>query len=794
MSCADKKSNDDNQHHRNLVGQRIASGRLELISVLGLGAYGVVYLARDLHHPLQQGPFPSTSNGQNVPAAALLGGGNGAATGFYAVKCLNRTGLDARQKAFQRREIALHTMACKHPGVVSLYQVLDDNLCVYVVMDYCPDGDLFSMITEQQRYALPAPRAPKFIDAMGKMRYPDEEVSHLRKRAEMDSLIKSVFDQIVDSVDYCHNLGIYHRDLKPENILCLDGGNRVVLADFGLATADKFSSDFGCGSTFYMGPECQGGITTRLRSYNTAANDVWSLGVILVNLVCGRNPWKQACPGDETFCEYLRNPDFLKEILPISDSLNSVLKRVFSPFSEKRCTVRELRQMVKDIPRFTATTSELKARQEATRLAAAKVHAARVALQNQQAQAQLQAQQAAAAAAAAAVNHTSPHAPVYSSSPPRRNVKASKTQEVDFRAARVAQWEAAGERARAEKQVQSRQSTPTSPRPTKPSQHHQPEPIEDDSASYDEEDDDSSSSEQWSSDMEDSEMSAPTPIHPSAQSPMPDGGDGQVDWSQHPIAATPARVRRAIISDSSDSEAAPPPATSKGFEQDIKSPVESDEEMTPDSGSSRSGSDESRTSSVSYTGLPPTPRFNPREGLASPNAKAGDLAYVEALAIGKEPHIQQDGQISLLGYADSAPKGAIKIHGIPDAASPAHSRWVRRGLEEMRLDSSQASRASRPYLGAGSEASSSEDETESQQRRDEAACTFTFEECTISARAAQSPPSTVSPTNSPTGRFASLQARRPKLPSPLHIAKINFSPETFLSNRRAGRAVHHEAP
>ena len=135
----------NSQHHRNLVGTKIASGRLELISVLGLGAYGVVYLARDLHHPLQQGPFPSTSAGNNMAASAVAG--NGAATGFYAVKCLNRTGLDARQKAFQRREIALHTMACKHPGVVSLYQVLDDELCIYVVMDYCPDGDLFSMIT-----------------------------------------------------------------------------------------------------------------------------------------------------------------------------------------------------------------------------------------------------------------------------------------------------------------------------------------------------------------------------------------------------------------------------------------------------------------------------------------------------------------------------------------------------------------------------------------------------------------------------------------------------------------------
>ncbi|PWN45848.1 kinase-like protein, partial [Ceraceosorus guamensis] len=277
-----------------MLGHCIADGRLELVSVLGLGAYGVVYLARDLTHPLHQQP------------------------GFYAVKVLNKVGLDQRQRRFQRREITLHTLASNHPSVVGLHRVIDadDDPCVYVIMDFCPDGDLFSMITEQQRYA-------------------------------------DVFFQILDAVQFCHGLGIYHRDLKPENILCLQGGARVVLADFGLATGDKFSGDFGCGSTFYMGPECQGGITKRLTEYDTAANDVWSLGVILVNLICGRNPWKQACPGDETFREYLRNPDFLQDILPISDETNKLLKRIFTIREEWRCTLPELRKMVANISRFT---------------------------------------------------------------------------------------------------------------------------------------------------------------------------------------------------------------------------------------------------------------------------------------------------------------------------------------------------------------------------------------------------------------------------------------------------------
>jgi serine/threonine protein kinase len=171
-----------------LIGHTLDNGRLEFLSVLGLGAYGVVYLAIDLHAP--------------TPV-------------YLAVKCLLRAGLDSRQRHFQRREIALHQLASRHPNVVTLHKVIEEGDYVFVIMDFCDEGDLFGMITEKQRYV------------------------------GDDMLIKSVFLQIVDAVEYCHSMGIFHRDLKPENILCTRDGERICIADFGLATSEKTSTDFG---------------------------------------------------------------------------------------------------------------------------------------------------------------------------------------------------------------------------------------------------------------------------------------------------------------------------------------------------------------------------------------------------------------------------------------------------------------------------------------------------------------------------------------------------------------------
>ncbi|KAF2665763.1 serine/threonine protein kinase, partial [Microthyrium microscopicum] len=270
---------------------------LRITGVLGYGAYGVVYVAEDLR--------------TGIP---------------YAVKALNKLGLEPRQQKFQQREIQLHYQASFHENVVSLVKILETYDCTYVVLEYCPEGDLFSNITEKGQYV------------------------------GNDHMVKSIFLQILDAVHFCHTIGIYHRDLKPENILVTNGGNTVKLADFGLATTESITSDYGCGSTFYMSPECQQATPRPFASYASAPNDIWSLGVILVNLACGRNPWKRACFDDSTFRAYMRDRAFLQTILPISDELNNILSCIFEPDASQRISLADLREAILSCGSFTKHT------------------------------------------------------------------------------------------------------------------------------------------------------------------------------------------------------------------------------------------------------------------------------------------------------------------------------------------------------------------------------------------------------------------------------------------------------
>ncbi|TIB81684.1 Pkinase-domain-containing protein [Wallemia mellicola] len=146
------------------------------------------------------------------------------------------------------------------------------------------------------------------------------------------------FQQIICAVEYCHRHSIVHRDLKPENLL-LDDFNMVKIADFGLSNI-MTDGDFlktSCGSPNYAAPEVISG-----KLYAGPEIDIWSCGVILYVMLCGRLPF------DDEFI-----PNLFKKInggvyhLPsyLSQETKSLLSQMLVVDPVKRITVPEIREL-----------------------------------------------------------------------------------------------------------------------------------------------------------------------------------------------------------------------------------------------------------------------------------------------------------------------------------------------------------------------------------------------------------------------------------------------------------------
>ncbi|KAF8865370.1 kinase-like protein [Acephala macrosclerotiorum] len=181
-------------------------------------------------------------------------------------------------------------------------------------MPYYPAGDLHSKALERREY-------------VGK-----------------DLEIQEAFLQILEAVRHCHSLGIYHRDIKPGNLLL--NGSRIVLTDFRWATIDSVSNeDF--GTPPYRGPE-----TMTQHPYNCAPNDIWALGVVLVNLT-GSWLWDDPTHADEQYFFYTLNKrGVLKKRLSVSDELLDILVQVLEPNPKKRIGTSRLMERISQCSTF----------------------------------------------------------------------------------------------------------------------------------------------------------------------------------------------------------------------------------------------------------------------------------------------------------------------------------------------------------------------------------------------------------------------------------------------------------
>ncbi|KAI9025086.1 hypothetical protein CLU79DRAFT_746222 [Phycomyces nitens] len=173
--------------------------------------------------------------------------------------CERQNSAESKKKRENReirtiREASL-MLLLHHPHIVSLKEMVVLDPYYYLFMEYVNGGQLLDYI-----------------------------ISH-RKLKEKQA--RNFARQIASALDYCHRNSIVHRDLKIENILISQSG-QIKIIDFGLSNLFSPRSHLStfCGSLYFAAPEL-----LNARSYTGPEVDVWSFGVVLYVLVCGKVPF-----------------------------------------------------------------------------------------------------------------------------------------------------------------------------------------------------------------------------------------------------------------------------------------------------------------------------------------------------------------------------------------------------------------------------------------------------------------------------------------------------------------------
>eukprot|EP00842_Homolaphlyctis_polyrhiza_P004188 jgi/Hompol1/4770/HPOL_003870-RA len=262
------------------------------------------------------------------------------------------------------------------PSVIHIHDIVTTPTHIDMVFEYC-HSDLFQLLGDHN-----SPFAG------GIRSFP------LARRLMLD---------IMDAVLVCHSRGVFHRDLKAENILISaplatliqfasstdstiahsapssTSTSTIKLCDFGLSTFKRFTNDVGCGSGRYMAPECfpESAINNQqvqkpktdsafassfiaaitqpfkpiLKSQSryridSALADTWSIGILIINILAGQDPWQCATSSNQDFSWFLAERQILRESFDLSPEMERVLLGMLEPDASKRWTLSKARAEV----------------------------------------------------------------------------------------------------------------------------------------------------------------------------------------------------------------------------------------------------------------------------------------------------------------------------------------------------------------------------------------------------------------------------------------------------------------
>ncbi|EJD40890.1 Pkinase-domain-containing protein [Auricularia subglabra TFB-10046 SS5] len=245
-SHAHKRSADDSGKHRSAQEQRRPSSRIvgeySLGKTLGAGSMGKVKLAYHIHTgerlAVKIVPRPNTAASSSATPEAQA----------------KQLAKDASKEIRSVREASL-SMLLHHPYICGMREFIVQPHNYFMVSEYVNGGQLLDYI-----------------------------ISHGRLR---ERVARKFARQISSALEYCHRNNVVHRDLKIENILISANGN-IKLIDFGLSNLYNPASHLStfCGSLYFAAPEL-----LNAKVYTGPEVDVWSFGVVLYVLVCGKVPF-----------------------------------------------------------------------------------------------------------------------------------------------------------------------------------------------------------------------------------------------------------------------------------------------------------------------------------------------------------------------------------------------------------------------------------------------------------------------------------------------------------------------
>jgi len=163
--------------------------------------------------------------------------------------------LEAKKCLMQ--EVSILKRVNGHPNIIRLFEVIDTTAHIVLVMEFATGGDLLRYVRQRRRLVEPTAR--------------------------------DFFKQLLDGIAHIHDMSVVHRDIKLENLL-LDSFGCLKIADFGVAVVVKPPGrrlHEHCGTPSYIAPEIM-----MEMGYDGQPVDVWSAGVVLYAMLCGRVPFK----------------------------------------------------------------------------------------------------------------------------------------------------------------------------------------------------------------------------------------------------------------------------------------------------------------------------------------------------------------------------------------------------------------------------------------------------------------------------------------------------------------------